>query len=314
MSENQTARAQDAPERICLVVIFNHNFEKNLPILDRIYSGRFDNVRYLMPFYKGSRPDVIPVYASSYIFHAYMVQAWHRLAQENYDAYVFTGDDVLLNPRLNQNNILDELKARDRSYIREFCPLWKKPYFWWHTIPSLRAFKRERYNEFHPHLQSPQEFDQAMKRHGVEQKKLGRKGLLAPLVSGLFNERKPVVFDNFVYWVWHAGGRTHEYPLVHSYSDFLIVPRRTMPALMHQLGIFASMNLFVEIAIPTALVLVEDRVTLEKDTPWKGTEALGNAAREALTAQYQFSLKAIEQAMGEKETFMHPVKLSQLKE
>ncbi|HYO87569.1 MAG TPA: hypothetical protein VER79_02920, partial [Candidatus Limnocylindrales bacterium] len=45
--------------RICLVVIFNHRFEANLPILDRLYGDRFHHVRYLMPFYQGTRSDVI---------------------------------------------------------------------------------------------------------------------------------------------------------------------------------------------------------------------------------------------------------------
>jgi hypothetical protein len=313
---DSSAEASSSSRRgqLCLVVIFNHNFERNLPILDRIYKGRFDHVRYLMPFYSGNRADVIPVYATSYLFQSYIVQAYHQLDAEGFDSYIFTGDDVLLNPRLNQDNILDELQARDRSYITELRPLWTMPWFWWHTIPALRAFKRERYVEFHQHLPSPEAFDEAMKRHGIVQKKMGRSKLVSHLFWDLFNERKPVFLDNFIYWAWHAGGRTHEYPLVHSYSDFIIIPRRTFKPFCHLIGIFAAMNLFVEMAIPTALLLVEDKITVEKDTQWFGNIALGVPARDALVAKHDFKLEAIEQSMGEREIFLHPFKLSQLKQ
>ena len=48
--------------KVCLVVIFNHRFDRNLPALRKIYGERFAGIRFLVPFYDGSDADVIPVY------------------------------------------------------------------------------------------------------------------------------------------------------------------------------------------------------------------------------------------------------------
>ena len=51
--------------RFCLAVVFNHRFEQNLPLLRALYRGRFSTVRFLVPFYRGDDPDVVPVFDTS---------------------------------------------------------------------------------------------------------------------------------------------------------------------------------------------------------------------------------------------------------
>jgi hypothetical protein len=63
---------------ICLIVVFNHRYEKNLAQLREIYKNRFSHVYYLMPFYQGKDFDVIPVYESSFHFQGYFTQGFHR--------------------------------------------------------------------------------------------------------------------------------------------------------------------------------------------------------------------------------------------
>ena len=54
-----------------------------------------------------------------------------------------------------------------------------------------------------------------------------------------------------------------EYPLVGSYSDFFITTADIMPKFCQYCGAFAATNLFVEIAIPTALVLAAPKIKTE---------------------------------------------------
>ena len=47
--ERDDAPAEADRAGVCLCVIFNHPFPGNLPLLRRIYQGRFSHVRFLMP-------------------------------------------------------------------------------------------------------------------------------------------------------------------------------------------------------------------------------------------------------------------------
>ena len=60
--------------RVSLIVIFNHKFEQNINLLRKIYDGRFSNIFFILPFYKGNDEDVISVYESSYSFQGYIYQ------------------------------------------------------------------------------------------------------------------------------------------------------------------------------------------------------------------------------------------------
>ena len=91
----------------CLIIIFNHRFDKNIPVLEKIYSGRFSNIFFLVPFYNGDKENVIPVYESSHFFQSFLAQGYNRFAKDEFTHYIFTGDDCLLNPALNENNFLE---------------------------------------------------------------------------------------------------------------------------------------------------------------------------------------------------------------
>ena len=46
--------------RVALIIIYNHQYNKNIDILERIYNGRFSNIYHLVPFYNGEKQNVIP--------------------------------------------------------------------------------------------------------------------------------------------------------------------------------------------------------------------------------------------------------------
>ena len=84
--------------KVCLVIEFNHRFDKNLPLLRKIYGERFSEIRFLMPFYDGADADVIPVYESSWQFQGYLIQAYEKLKDIPCTHYLFIGDDLIINP------------------------------------------------------------------------------------------------------------------------------------------------------------------------------------------------------------------------
>ena len=61
-------------------------------------------------------------------------------------------------------------------------------------------------------------------------------------------------------------------PLIEGYSDFIIVPSQSLKRFCHYCGIFSAMNIWVDAAIATALVLSSDKIRTEKDHYYKGTE------------------------------------------
>lgn len=85
----------------------NHPFPRNLPLLRRIYAGRFSAVRFLIPFERSDDPDVITVYRGSYVHAAYLADARAELEKIDCDYYVVVHDDVLLNPRLSEESFSD---------------------------------------------------------------------------------------------------------------------------------------------------------------------------------------------------------------
>ena len=102
---------------ICLSFVFNHQFERNIPKLRKFYDDRFSTIRYLSPFSKTTEPDIVPIFEKSIHFQGYFAQALRHLPR-NCDYYIFCGDDLILNPSLNEHNIIDSLNCNESSYIK----------------------------------------------------------------------------------------------------------------------------------------------------------------------------------------------------
>ena len=59
-------------QKVALIIIYNHQYNKNIDVLERIYKDRFHDIYHLVPFYRGDRKNVIPVYESSHYFQGYI--------------------------------------------------------------------------------------------------------------------------------------------------------------------------------------------------------------------------------------------------
>lgn len=62
--------------KLALMVIYNHRFDKNIELIEKLYSPSFSNIFHIIPFYDGNKENVIPVYESSYQFEGYISQAY----------------------------------------------------------------------------------------------------------------------------------------------------------------------------------------------------------------------------------------------
>lgn len=88
--------------KICLCILMNHPFPGNIPLLRKIYEGRFSTIRFFIPFERLDEDDVLTVYRGSYTHAAYLTDHMHELAMIDCDYFLVLHDDVLLNPYLSE--------------------------------------------------------------------------------------------------------------------------------------------------------------------------------------------------------------------
>ena len=74
VSQYQTAM-DTSSRKTSLVVLFNHQYERNIPVIRELYSRRFSGLLQLMPYYKGDAPDVCSVFGNSFQFYNYILQS-----------------------------------------------------------------------------------------------------------------------------------------------------------------------------------------------------------------------------------------------
>lgn len=74
---------------VALIVIYNHQYNKNIDSVEKIYKGRFSNIYHLMPFYEGDKANVIPVCENSFYFQGYISQGYNTFFKEKYAHYFF---------------------------------------------------------------------------------------------------------------------------------------------------------------------------------------------------------------------------------
>ena len=74
-------------------------------------------------------------------------------------------------------------------------------------------------------------------------------------------------------------------------------------------GAFAATRLFVEFAIPTALVLSTDKLKFTSDTPWE-SGVMWRPHYETFAQQYGYNLSELMKNYPAQKLFLHPIKLS----
>lgn len=301
--------------KACLIIVFNHRYDKNIPVLEKMYTKRFSNIFFLVPFYNGSHPNVIPVYESSNYFQSFFAQGYPRFFKEEFTHYIFTGDDCILNPDIDESNVLDKTGVpAGADFIPGIFSFQNIQEAWWHTHKGIDFFKNRKGAEIQNELPSREEAVRRFNQHGLEVTPISK--------SNIFGTKKPKGAQSLRYWLfkqyhWLGWKRFKKngkielpYPVAGSYSDVLIVTKDSIYDFCRYCGIMAAAGLFVEIAIPTALLLSSRSIVQEKDSLLKGKALWSPLEIEAVEKEYHKSLSSLLAGFPAGQLFYHPIKLS----
>lgn len=296
---------------VCVAVVFNHRFDENVTKLKRIYQNRFSKVVFLMPFYNGDDKDIISVYESSYQFQGYFIQAYEKLVATGCNSFLFIADDMILNPLCNESNIISMFHLEDKligvseiemlneanrfawSHARYSSrPYYSKATSWKENLPSYyEALEKFRYFFNKPY---PEEYEEAF--FGTADVEMPKE--MAEAKEAFLKQNKGVGIP---------------YPMAGGYSDILFVKKEIMHPLFHTMGIFSAMNLFVEIAIPTSIVLTtpKDKVSIFYKFVDRTCRVMWtDSEKTEFCLKHKMQYKSLAENWDSSCLFVHPVKLS----
>jgi len=303
------------PFNIPLIIIYNHKFEKNIEILEKVYAPKFSKIFHLMPFYRGEKPNVIPVYEHSFYFQGYVAQALKYFYNPDFSHYFFISDDLLLNPFISEKNIAQYLKIDSASsFIPELIELHKQPsdQFW----PRMRlAF------EYKPN-QEGVEIANEIPTYKKAIKKLKKFDLTIEPIKFSQLYQKLHIFSKkentkneirkIIKWLQYFPNHNKlnlKYPLIGSYSDIFLIAKDNIKDFSHYCGAFAASKLFVEFAIPTAIALTSEKIVTEKNISLEG-KALWTDLDYKVLDQFDNNLDKLLTEFPEQWLYVHPIKLS----
>lgn len=316
-------------DKVALIIVFNHNYEENLTILDSIYAKRFSHIHYVMPFYSGDRADVISVYDSSYYFQGFIAKAISQLKSENFDYFFTIADDLYLNPEINEHNFKNYFEVDEHTSFlphpflltdtketkpsRPFAPFWngiEKAINFDIKQPGILA---------EPLLPTYESALNLLDKHQIKFKKNVPKQMFFSFLSlkNITNQsflrfqyqKLRLFLTNFKYLF---SKQTIKYPLVGSYADIIIIPKEYTQEFTKYCYAFTALNLFVELALPTALLFASEKVKSEKDIEFKG-ETYWYYNHDICEKKYKKSLSYLENNFSDKTLYVHPIKLSKWK-
>lgn len=313
--------------KVCLVVIFNHRYDKVLPKLRQIYHSRFKTIRFLMPFYDGDDTDVIPVFESSYSFQGYVAQAAKDLQQLDCDTYFFVADDMFLNPELNEFNLDTRLGVeKGKSYCESISQAnlsmhWDKGRVM-QSIHTFKPFYYQTYVNYESELMLPFDAFNKAKKYGYADWKLAKGYKYAgPPISRIIQYCNNILF--LLRWLGHIYPRTitnlerawkrrneFPYPLFMGYSDWFILSKEDLMPVAHAFGVMSGMKVFVEIAIPTVMFLYCKKLGLAKELKLRGKAVWTNEEKRAIEDKNERNLANLEKNFPSGYMYLHPVKMS----
>ena len=254
-----------------------------------------------MPFYDGNENDVIPVYESSYCFSGYIAQAYSHLRNEGFTHFFIVADDMIINPSINENSIWEQMGIDyGDSYIDEMVCFQHGGKRWWRRIIDALDYTPEQLGvELKGILPNKEEAQRRFDFHKLPYTPIPRKELLR-------NPRK----KDFLKML--TRNNELKYPLVRAYSDILLIPSDIMPKFANYCGAFSATRLFVEMAIPTALILSADNIKLGNDAKLK-PGAMWIEPDFKILERYGNSLGKLLREFPEGKLYLHPIKLSKWK-
>lgn len=305
---------------VALVIIYNHRYDNNIPKIEEIYSNKFKNIFHLVPFYDGTKENVIAVYENSFYFEGYVAQAKYFLKKQGkFDHFLFIGDDLILNPQINESNYKDYFNIDlNASFLPNYIELSTKEDYWDRLLDavnyrfSIRGLEIEN--------QKPN-YDEAINK--FREKNLTEPFVISKLIyklpkrneysKGILGYIKYIREKKRIKELLKIEKIKLEYPLVGSYSDIFIISNNNFDRFTHLCGVFSASKLFVELALPTAMVLSCDKIITENDLSMKGITFWTHEENVTFQKQYNLSINDLFSSFPKDALYFHPVKLSKWK-
>lgn len=306
--------------KTCLIVIYNNNYESNIEKVEKLHQGKFSKIYHLMPFYTGTKENVIKVYGNSYQFQGYINYGLNTFINDEYTHYCFVGDDVVLSPHLNENNFTQYLNLDDDSgFVPGLEPVnYDLLMTWRWAYPSYYALIHSQnaceYQRFIPSISQAQ---QCFEKHNLPSKNITSEGF--SFLQDYFSKNP----NNFYDYIFSSAdkdiikehlsknrGEQDLYPLVASYSDFFVIPHKKIREFTHLCSIFESIRIFAEVAIPTAMVLTLDRIVTAKSINKHAAIFTDPIKAEEFAIKSNYSIKALYSLWEDVGLLAHPIKLS----
>jgi hypothetical protein len=303
--------------KIALVIIYNHKYEQNIDKLEFIYSKKFSNIYHLVPFYSGSKINVISVFENSFYFQGYIAQGLKYFFKDEFQHYLFIGDDLLLNPLINEDNYDIHFNVTDNSsFLPELINLHdcNKETVKWERVKDVFHFKPEIYGlEIKNEIPDKNKARELFAKHNLSLEPFTYSQITPPPLE-MPNKFSLVEFFDYCKDVYRRlKYKNHEYflhyPLVGGYSDIILVSKNDICLFAHYAGVFACSHLFVEFAIPTAMVLSAKSIVTEKSLKLKGMPMWTNENLDLLN-KYNFNLDFLLHNFPDEYLYIHPIKLS----
>jgi hypothetical protein len=275
----------DKNSKTALLVLFNHRYDKNIPILRSLYASKFSVVRFLVPFYDGDDEDVIPVYNNSKYFQGFFASSYNQIKELDVDRYLIVADDMIINPAINSDSVCDVLNIGEHdNFISNVWPL--------HSNENWAHYKYA--------------LDFSFKQKGIEVQDV------FPKVDVALKRLEK--YGVKMSWVESTGKSVAiSYPLVCGYSDFFIVNKSDYFNFCRYSGVFAALGLFVEVAIPTVLSLVtstnlhtsgSSKSGLRSGAMWSSLDC------DNFFDSYDGKISSLINDFPGDKLFVHPIKLS----
>ena len=281
------------------------------------------------------KKNVIPVYESSFRFQGYMAQGFKHYFKEEYEHYLFAADDLLLHPGINENNYKEAFGLDEgRSFIPEIFALHNLTnndtlrfipseiregktikWYWWRLKQLIHYRHQNEGIETANEMPPAAEAQKQLRKHGFEVQPLKAEDAFGSSLS--YSDKKTTKDKlRFVYKrLLHRNGFTLAYPVVGSYSDIVIVAKPSIKKFVHYCGVFAANGLFVEFAVPTALLLASNNVMTEPTLGkrgliyWAYTKEESEAYAAALKP-YNSNIASLLTHFPKDTLYIHPIKLS----
>ncbi|MCG8310034.1 MAG: hypothetical protein MI975_21740 [Cytophagales bacterium] len=207
----------------------------------------------------------------------------------------FIADDLVLNPVINERNYAEYLQLGKKTcFLPGLITLHERKDWWPRVVDAFRYRICYQGVEAEGQLPSYEEALKKFKRFGLQIKPLRFEQIwnMPPPDKDLLAQKYNL-----------------SYPLVGSYSDIFVISATNIRQFCHYCGVFAATRLFVEVGLPTAVVLSAENIVQESDLSLQG-KALWTKEDYNILENYRRELKMLLDNFPANFLYLHPIKLS----